>query len=193
MVCSFSFRPYLSASNTLSRSSLQSLASVISNHLTSVSSHLSSHSPLLASLAVFPLPSYPGKTQEPLLGQLLRKKLEPGVEDWVIKGKEIAEQGAKDEKSRQDILELWTWAGMAANELARGHEWGGDFTQDELEGGLENVVTGLRRQLNWEDEEEDEDEEIEKGKKNETPEEARDAMPLEPILKFMMTGSEPRI
>lgn len=79
---------------------------------------------------------------------------------------------------------------MAANELARGHDWGGDFTQEEFDGGLENVVTGLKRQLEWEDEDEDE-EEIEGGKKQEAPE-ARDAMPLEQILKFMMTGSEPR-
>lgn len=147
----------------------------------------------MASLAVFPLPSYPGKTQEPLLGQLLRKKLEPGVEDWVVKGKEVAEQGAREEKSRQDLLELWTWAGMAANELARGHEWGGDFTQEEFDGGLENVVTGLRRQLNWEEEDEDEDEEeIERVKKKEVAEEAR-AMPLEHILRYMMKGTEPRI
>lgn len=90
-------------------------------------------------------------------------------------------------------MELWTWAGMAANELARGHEWGGDFTQEEFEGGLENVVTGLRRQLNWEDDDDDEDEdEIEGEGKKEAPEEARDAMPLEQILKFMMKGSEPR-
>ena len=192
MVCSYPFHPYLQPSNALSRSSLQSIASVISNHLTAVSTHLSTHSPFLASLAVFPVPSYPGKTQEPLLGQLLRKKLEPGVEDWVAKGKEIGEQGAREEKTRQDIMELWTWAGMAANELARGHQWGGDFTQEEFEGGLENVVTGLRRQLNWEEEDEDEDEEMEDGKKKEAPEDTRDAMPLEPILTFMVTGSEPR-
>lgn len=127
-----------------------------------------------------------------MLGQLLRKKLEPGVEDWVAKGKEIGEQGAREEKTRQDIMELWTWAGMAANELARGHQWGGDFTQEEFEGGLENVVTGLRRQLNWEEEDEDEDEEMENGKKKEAPEDTRDVMPLEPILTFMATGSEPR-
>lgn len=44
-------------------------------------------------------------------------------------------------------LELWNWAGRAANELARQHEWGGDFTLAEREAGVENVVTGLRRKL----------------------------------------------
>lgn len=196
MVCSYLSRSYLQHIDALSRSSFQSHASIISNHLTSVSTHLSTHSSLLASLAVFPLPSYPGKTQEPLLGQLLRKKLEPSIEDWVIKGQEIAEQEVGEERSRQDLTVLWMWAGMAANELARGHEWGGDFTQEEFDGGLENVVTGLRRKLDWdeEDEEDDDDdnEENKEGKKKEEPEEARNAMPLEPILKFLMTGSEPR-
>ncbi|MCJ1466865.1 mediator of RNA polymerase II transcription subunit 8 [Pseudocyphellaria aurata] len=178
-------------------SSLQSHASIISNHLTSVSTHLSTHSALLASLAVFPLPSFPGKTQEPLLGQLLRKKLEPSIEDWVIKGQAIAEQEVGEETSRQDLTELWKWAGMEANGLARGHEWGGDFTREEFDGGLENVVTGLRRKLEWDEEDEDDEdnddeEENKEGKKKEEPEDARNAMPLEPILKFLMTGSEPR-
>lgn len=44
-------------------------------------------------------------------------------------------------------MELWNWAGRAANELARQHEWGGDFTLAEREAGVENVVTGLRRKL----------------------------------------------
>lgn len=44
-------------------------------------------------------------------------------------------------------MELWNWAGRAANELARKHEWGGDFTLAEREAGVENVVTGLKRKL----------------------------------------------
>lgn len=157
-----------------------------------MSTHLSTHSPLLASLAVFPLPNYPGKTQEPLLGQLLRKKLEPGVEDWVAKGKEIADQGARDEDRRHEMLELWSWAGMAANELARGHEWGGEFTAEEVEFGVENVVTGLRRKLGA-DEDEDDAMEIEGAKGKEPSEEVGEPLPLEQILKFMMKGPESKV
>lgn len=130
-------------------------------------------------MAVFPLPSYPGKTQEALLGQLLRKKLEPEVEDWVVRGRETAEKagvgmgasvtdGDEEEKEGEErkkrgtmMLELWEWAGMAANELARGHEWGGDFTREEKEGGTENVVTGLRRVLSGGGEEDDDDDDEE--------------------------------
>lgn len=113
-------------------------------------------------MAVYPLPSYPGITQEALLGQLLRKKLEPEVEDWVMQGRRMADEaGMANEETKSGMLELWSWAGMAANELARGHEWGGDFTVEEREAGVENVVTGLRRKFadeGDEDEEEDEDE-----------------------------------
>ena len=48
---------------------------------------------------------------------------------------------------------------MAANEEARKHTWGGNFTLDEREMGVENVVTGLRRKLKDDpDESSDEDE-----------------------------------
>jgi mediator of RNA polymerase II transcription subunit 8 len=177
-------------------------------------------------MAVYPLPSYPGKTQEALLGQLLRKKLEPEVEDWVTQGLQVAElAGMADDGKRSGVLDLWSWAGMAANELARGHEWGGDFTLEEREGGIENVVTGLKRKFAEEDEDEDEEED-----ENEDDDDAAagknkmeslkvdraaedvvlktaveqededigsrvvgDPLPLEHVLKFMMTGIERKI
>lgn len=80
---------------------------------------------------------------------------------------------------------------MAANELARSHEWGGDFTVEEIEGGVENVVTGLRRKLGAE---EDEDEDDEMGgvdaKEKRSSEATGDPVPLDQVLKFMMKGPE---
>lgn len=168
-------------------------------------------------MAVFPLPSYPGKTQEALLNQLLRKKLEPEVEDWVVQGQQVAEEvGLLDDEAKSGVLDLWSWAGMAANELARGHEWGGDFTVEEREGGIENVVTGLRRKFK---EEEDDDEDEEDREDGDSGGENRmegvkaekgvglkmvagddigsraiisDPLPLEQVLRFMMTGLEPK-
>lgn len=148
-----SFPPFPPHPSTLAhgihRSSLQSHAAIISQNLNTVSAHYTTHSHLFSSLAVFPYPSFPGKTQEPLLGQILRKKLEPEVEDWVNAGLEecmpapVGDGGKRFEAQ----MELWNWAGRAANELARQHEWGGDFTIAEREAGVENVVTGLRRKL----------------------------------------------
>lgn len=58
-----------------------------------------------------------------------------------------AATGGEGRKRFEAQMELWNWAGRAANELARQHEWGGDFTLAEREAGVENVVTGLRRKL----------------------------------------------
>lgn len=58
-----------------------------------------------------------------------------------------ARAGGDGGKRFEAQMELWNWAGRAANELARQHEWGGDFTLAEREAGVENVVTGLIRKL----------------------------------------------
>lgn len=148
------------------RTSLQSLANIISQNLLSVSQHLSTHRELFASTAVYPLADFPGHTQENLLGQLLRKKLEPNVEDWVEQGRRIASEARPSDEAGpagltdEDLVELWDWAGRAANEEARKREWGDDFTLEERAMGVEHVVTGLRRKLDQdtEDESDDEDE-----------------------------------
>ncbi|KAL9116719.1 MAG: hypothetical protein Q9187_006754 [Circinaria calcarea] len=196
--------------------SLQSLATIIAQHLTSVSQHLSTHHDLFASMAVYPLPQFPGRTQENLLGQLLRKKLEPNVEDWVVEGRKIGmEAEAQDQKtglSREETLDLWSWAGMAANEQARKHTWGGNYTLEEKERGVENVVTGLRRRLKEDpddssEEEDDEDDEVDgddpngdrmeidgmnrKSEKH-TDISAINPLPIQDVFRFMMTGSAPK-
>ena len=165
-------------------------------------------------MAVYPLPQFPGRTQENLLGQLLRKKLEPNVEDWVAEGRKIGTeaeaQGDKGGLNREEMLNLWTWAGMAANEQARKHTWGGNYTSEEKERGVENVVTGLRRRLKEDpedlsEEEDDEDDEADdpNGDKmeidgvNRNDDEPTAAPALNPLLlnaifRFMMTGSAPK-
>lgn len=60
---------------------------------------------------------------------------------------------------------LWDWAGRAANEEARRHSWGGNYTLQEREMGIERVVTGLVRSMRDDvDEDEEEDDEGEAGK-----------------------------
>lgn len=153
------------------RPSLHSLSTILSQNLLSLSSHLSKHHDLLSSLVVYPLPNFPAQEQETLLGQLLRKKLEPKVEEWVEQGRRTAleatatpsaaEGGAARLGLRdEDLTELWDWAGRAANDEARRRDWGEEelFTLEEREAGLENVVTGLRRSL-LESQDESEEEE----------------------------------
>ena len=64
-----------------------------------------------------------------------------------------------------DLAELWEWAPVEANQEARRRNWGGNYTLEEREMGVENVVTGLRRELEDDDEEEEEEEEEEKKRK----------------------------
>lgn len=167
----------------LARSSLQSQATIISNNLVSVSEHLSDHSDLLSSLVAYPGPDYPSRTQVNILEQLLRTKLDPRVEDWVARGRtagteptsssaldpltptpnpSAATAPAQAPLSESSLASLWEWAPVEANQEARRRNWGGNFTLEEREAGVQNVVTGLRRQLEDddgdEDEEEDEDE-----------------------------------
>ena len=177
-------------------------------------------------MAVYPLPEFPGRTQENLLGQLLRKKLEPDVEDWVAEGLRTANNalgtGSSTGLKEQDMQDLWGWAGMAANEQARKHIWGGNYTIEEKEMGIENVVTGLRRKLkaNPEDSsDDDENEESDEAMKDDSDDEGLDivgvhrtdtgdgveidlrqhkiyetstALPMNDIFRFMMTGKEPQ-
>ncbi len=98
-------------------------------------------------------------------------------------------------RGRDEITEMWEWAGVAANEQARKHEWGGDYTLEEMEGGTENVVTGLR------DEESDEEEgdrgsassaEVE-GHGNKKPEEGGEKpLSIDDMLRFLVKGELPK-
>ena len=80
----------------------------------------------------------------------------------------LAAATASDHKqlSAAELAELWAWAPLEANEEARKRNWGGNYTLEEREAGIQHVVTGLRKQLEDdedEDEEEEEEEEEEEG------------------------------
>lgn len=135
---------------------------------------MSDNKALLSALAAYPLPSYPGRDQEGLLEQLLRKKLEPDIEERVFAGRAAGESVpahatlANPDKSglaeasrarRAELRDLWQWAGMAANGQARIHHWGADYTREEVERGVDNVMTGLKRKLVAPDDDDDDDEE----------------------------------
>ncbi|RAL15967.1 RNA polymerase II mediator complex subunit MED8 [Aspergillus homomorphus CBS 101889] len=161
--------------------SLQSQATIISNNLLTISDHLSDNRDLLSTLVAYPAPSYPSRnpTNTVALEQLLRTKLDPRVEDWVARGRKAGGALLPPSSSSSDhppyggypsgysgdndgnkplddlaaLSELWDWAPVEANLEARRRNWGGNFTLEERESGIANVVTGLRRVL-----EDDEDE-----------------------------------
>lgn len=121
-----------------------------------------------------------------MLSQLVRTKLEPRVEDWVSRGRVVGSSkedggntgglgggglieegggggaaGKESLLSDEELKELWSWAPIEANEEARERDWGGDFTLEEREMGVKNVVTGLQRKLDEGDEESSEEEDEE--------------------------------
>jgi len=200
----------------VSRSSLQSHSGLISDNLQAVAKQLTDNQRLLSSLVAYPLPQYPS-AQGHLLEHLLRTKLEPEVEEWVERGLEIAPKPSERSYSglsQHDRDELWQWAPIAANDEIRRQNWGGDYTMAEKQAGVENVVTGLERELVEppdpdehddgegveESEEGDDDEEdvvqirrkpnapgLEfdlSTKKRSTPQ-----MPIENLFRFMVTGN----
>lgn len=112
------------------------------------------------------------------------------------------------------MAELWAWAPVEANQEARRRNWGGNFTLEEKEAGIENVVTGLRRELEDEDESEEEEEEeedqmdivgarkkasggglefdIAARQPSQVAAAAGPMMPLDDVLRFMTTGLPPK-
>lgn len=185
-----------------------------------IDSQLSEHRETLQSTVAYPLPQFPGKERSFILETLLRTKLEPNVEEWIEEGESITlqrQKGAQKGLSDEERNALWQWAPGAANKEARKQKWGADFTLEEKQNGIENVITGLRRDLieptdddGDEVEEEDEEEEYEvtddedddKMEVEQTKTESRpgaaaesqpampiaNQLPLQTVHKFMTTG-----
>jgi mediator of RNA polymerase II transcription subunit 8 len=155
----------------LRRESIQTSAAILGNNINSIVEQLSRNADSLNRTVVYSSTNYPGRTQEGLLGQLLRKKLEPQVESWVDEGRKIQEstkqEAPGDRKGDEDIEELWEWGkdwigGRVATYILE--EAGDSYTAEEREMGIENVNIGLRRKPDEEDSDEDEDEDDDEDK-----------------------------
>ena len=111
------------------RPSIQTSAALISYNLKTILDQIDSKKHFLRSVHVYPSPSFPGRTQENLLAQLLRKKIGPSDEDWIVDGHEaVATFDSSHDRSTEtsDNLvkddtfdQLWEWAGPAANNVAK--------------------------------------------------------------------------
>ena len=148
------------------RNSFRFQTSVIAGNLQSLANLLVEQQEIFSSLAVFPLAEYPGRTQEGLLGQLLRKKPEPAVEDWIDEGIKTG-KAAQSQHSSTTQDEVSGHASVVMRELLLKYSsiYGTNYTSQERAMGVENVVTGLRRKLedNYQQEEEGSEEEDEDG------------------------------
>lgn len=132
------------------RSDLQTHAQLVNNNLQAITSQLSEYGDSFRSTVAFPTPAFPGIRSQNVLETLMRTKLEPSIEDWVKEGENATAQQRKATfrgLSDKDRDEVWNWAPGEANAFARKQTWGGDYTRSESLAGVDNVVTGLKRQL----------------------------------------------
>ncbi|KAJ3579497.1 hypothetical protein NPX13_g1067 [Xylaria arbuscula] len=163
--------------------SLQASADILNHNVHAILEILAQNNALFSRVAVHPSTNFPGRTQENILLQLLRKKPEPDVEAKIDKGREtLATMSLPGNAAQMGGGGGAAAAAAAVNprdkEAALGDIWGntrnscqeriaeyvvneeGDyFTAEEHDIGIENVRTGLQR--NFEDEYEDDDEDME--------------------------------
>lgn len=151
-------------------------------------------------MALHPSPNFPGRTQEGILTQLLRKKLEPDVEELVDQGRDTARIVSPEGLAM--LQEVWeecrNWAKERVMKYAR-EEADDVYTKEEREMGVENVRTGLKKDLEQDEDDESEgdedegDEDMEgDGSKKEPGEGPPNGLPRGPepetLLWFMARG-----
>lgn len=184
--------------------SLQASADILQQNMRSLLTVQTQHNELFTRLAVHPSTNFPGRTQENILLQLLRKKPEPDVAaamdegrktyeamDDSLKAREMEKVGTRrrGDDDEDDYLDndddddddddeyghaarslpmnrRWkaidAWIGKRAQRFIT-DEFPDDFTAEELEMGIENVRTGLRRKFDVFEDDEDEDEDEDGG------------------------------
>ncbi|KAK0101296.1 mediator of RNA polymerase II transcription subunit 8 [Cadophora gregata] len=143
--------------------SLQTSASILASNIETLTSLMSKNAELLNKTVVYPSTNYPGRTQEGILTELLRKKLEPGVETWVDEARATQASVAETKTNEKDETELLEWvrAWIGPRIIRYIKKDQGNYTLEERKLGRENVNTGLRREFPEEDEPDEEDDEEE--------------------------------
>ncbi|RYP55982.1 hypothetical protein DL771_012215 [Monosporascus sp. 5C6A] len=166
--------------------SLQASADILQHNLRYLLDILTQHSDLFSRVAVHPSTNFPGRTQEGILLQLLRKKPEPDVAAAMDEGRErleavssvvptAASSGdpgpdpdspaaarARRAQTTARLEETWEAARKAcmARVMRYATEEDDDpYTEEERAMGVENVRTGLRRPPDDPYADEDEDKE----------------------------------
>jgi mediator of RNA polymerase II transcription subunit 8 len=151
---------------------------------------------LFTSLHAYPLPTFPGAQQEGLLQQLLRKKLDPKAEAWIEESRALRQaenglQGSGHETGTladEDYRELWSWAKETQleqlRELAEVSAWDDAYTIKEREDGVENVVTGIKRDLDKNEQDDDKMDESDAESEGEGLASVKSSVPLESLLSF---------
>ncbi|KAK9462042.1 mediator complex, subunit Med8 [Lipomyces oligophaga] len=117
---------------------------MVLKHLSALSEALAQHSDILRATNVYPMPSFPVTKQPGLLPTLLRKKVEPEIEEWIDEGVRVAEEkfgiglgsGKEAERavtrSRMINEELWEFAATVVVKARDSRAWDGLMTGSEI-------------------------------------------------------------
>ncbi|KAH8157062.1 hypothetical protein CIB48_g11179 [Xylaria polymorpha] len=161
--------------------SLQASADILNHNVHAILEIMAQNNDLFGRVAVHPSTNFPGRTQENVLLQLLRKKPEPDVEAAMEEGvKALASMPfpgraqsstttttANGDKEKEDALEnIWTATRQMCQERIAEYvmnEESDSYTAEERELGIENVRTGLQRNLDDDSEDDEDDMDIDDG------------------------------
>ncbi|TGJ80858.1 hypothetical protein E0Z10_g7902 [Xylaria hypoxylon] len=154
--------------------SLQASADILNHNVHAILEILAQNNTLFGRVAVHPSTNFPGRTQENILLQLLRKKPEPDVEAAMDEGRNTLASmpwlgqtrsgtTTNQEKDKENAFEdIWgTTRNSCQVRIAEYvmNEESDSFTTEEHEFGIEHVRTGLQR--SFDDEYEDDDDDME--------------------------------
>ncbi|ODQ76317.1 hypothetical protein LIPSTDRAFT_47752 [Lipomyces starkeyi NRRL Y-11557] len=104
---------------------LHSQFAMVLKQLASLSHTLDQHADTLRATNAYPLPSFPVVQETGLLTTLLRKRVEPEVDEWIKAG---AQEGAK----RRVPDDVWYFAREVVDNERESRAWDGIFTGEEL-------------------------------------------------------------
>ncbi|RYC57129.1 hypothetical protein CHU98_g9083 [Xylaria longipes] len=142
--------------------SLQASADILNHNVHAILEIMAQNNDLFSRIAIHPSTNFPGRTQENVLLQLLRKKPEPDVEAAMEEGSKAlanmpfpgrAQFGTttNQDKEKEDALEnIWTATREVCQERIAQYvmnEESDTYTAEEWEMGIENVRTGLQHSL----------------------------------------------
>ncbi|RMZ87554.1 hypothetical protein DV736_g5213, partial [Chaetothyriales sp. CBS 134916] len=164
---------------------------------------------LLTTTVAIPTPDFPAQTSDHILNALLRTKLDPSIEEWIEEADHhnAGQAHSSHVLAEVDLSNLWARATEIYHTHGSRYPWGADYSREELEDGIQNVVTGLKRDLVepvlepdelddddddvGEDQQEAEQDQMEVDKPTAlTPKASlRQPMAVSSILKFLSTGS----
>lgn len=154
--------------------SLQASAEILHHNLQSILEVMSNNRDIFSRVAIHPSTNFPGRTQENILLQILRKKPEPDVENAMDEGRKVFTAMGGNAQVEEALDQKWNAASKFLLERVQRYtdEEDGDlFTAEEYDMGIENVRTGLRKSLVEEDDDDDDEDEdgVSKAKDTEMP------------------------